>query len=379
MPTEAESQIIRTFLEASFGIGFKPGKLAVEEVEIIKDLVEFVDQKFKRMRYPLGLALDFTLLAQQLSLHDAAAKSFRSDLMKKDLFQRYTLVTARAGREANTLTLTFKPSDVQHEVGIRKLEENVGELFVRLNRPGYPSAYVYNTGQWHKFQDTLLVPCFRLSESARYRLYEKLIDYGLSHLTPNPFLGRESPRVRLFEEIVRHYPRSHKGENAGALFQGLVAGYMKADRPHLSFVVDKTRTGSARQSRIGDIDGYFGLDLEVSVKAKDNPLTSENVEKEVGEFLAKSAENRIMALVFAQSLEPAAKQVIEGHGAVSITVEDLLATAATWDWRKQDSAVHGLLHFLAHVEQNPDAVNRLLTFIAEKDSTHDSLTFYKSV
>lgn len=41
---------------------------------------------------------------------------------------------------------------------------------------------------------------------------------------------------------------------------------MKADRPHLYLIVDKTRTGSAKQARIGDIDGYVGLDLEVTVE-----------------------------------------------------------------------------------------------------------------
>jgi hypothetical protein len=214
------------------------------------------------MRYPLGLALDFTLLAQQLALHDPSGKAFRNNLTKGKLFERYQLVTERAGRGANTLTLKYQDGRIAQQVGIRKLEESVVDLFIRLNRPGYPSAYVYNTGQWQKFQDSLLVPCFRLSESARFKLCRALIEYGLENLTANPFLGREAPRVRMFEEIIKLYPRSQRGENAGAVFQGIAVGYMKADRPHLLLVVDKTRTGSARQNRIGDIDGYFGLDLE---------------------------------------------------------------------------------------------------------------------
>ena len=36
-----------------------------------------------------------------------------------------------------------------------------------------------------------------------------------------------------------------------------------------------------------------------------------------------------------------------------------------------------MLHYLAHVEQNPDAVERLLAFIHENDAGHDSLSFFR--
>jgi hypothetical protein len=49
-----------------------------------------------------------------------------------------------------------------------------------------------------------------------------------------------------------------------------------------------------------------------------------------------------------------------------------------WDWQKQDAAVHEMLHYLAHVEQNPSAVARLLAFIGERDPEHNSLTYYQS-
>src|SRR5207247_1219466 len=101
MPTHAESQIVDKFLESSFGIGFKPGKVMAAEDQVVGDVVTFVAEKFERMRYPLGLALDFALLAQQLSLHDPQAKAFRKDLTREKLFERYKLVTERAGRGAN--------------------------------------------------------------------------------------------------------------------------------------------------------------------------------------------------------------------------------------------------------------------------------------
>jgi hypothetical protein len=372
MPGEGEKEIIKDFLEPHFGIGFSPAPITPEEDRLIGQTLEFVSGKFSDARYVLGLAIDFALLAQQLSLHDPGAKEARLGLTKEDIFARYTLITARAGRAANTLTLQYG----RQRIGIRKIEESIIDLFIDLTRPGYPSAYVYNTGQWHKFQDTLLVPCFRLSESGRFRLCNALIDYGLTNLTQGTSLGRESPRVRLFEEIVRHYPRAHAGENSGSVFQGIACGFMTADRPHLTFIVDKVRTGSARQNRIGDIDGYYGLDLEVSVEVKDHPLTGTNINKEVGEFLMKASANRVMGIVFALSADEEAAAVMAREGARRITQEMLLAVVALWDWRKQDAAVQGVLHYLAHVEQNPDAVRRLLGFIRERDPGHDSLAYY---
>jgi len=46
-----------------------------------------------------------------------------------------------------------------------------------------------------------------------------------------------------------------------------------------------------------------------------------------------------------------------------------------WDWQKQNNAVQGMLHYIAHVEQDPKAVRRLLEFIKEVDPNHDTLTF----
>ena len=378
MPTDVEVQIIESYLENHFGKGFSPGKVSVAENKLIEEVLAFVAKKFERSRYPLGLAIDMTLLAQQLSLHDMQGKAARSTLTKEEIFARYTLVTARGDTDANTLTLTFNDGQSAHEVGIRKLEEEVADLFVVLKRPGYPSAYVYNTGQWHKYQDTLLVPAFRLSESGRFKLVHALIEFGLANLTSNTPVGREKARVRLFEEIVRGYPRTRqKGERAGCIFQAIAAGFMIADRPHLSFIIDKTRTGSAKQGRIGDIDGYSGLDLEVTAEVKDIKLTGTNVVGEVGEFLLKVVENRVSGLLFALSADEDAVEQIRSSNTAVITRDSLLGIVECWDWRKQETAVQGLIHFLAHIEQNPDAVNRLLQFIRLYDPNHESLVHNK--
>jgi hypothetical protein len=370
--TDDEKEAIKAFLEPHFGIGFVPGEPSNRERQIINDVMTFVAARFAGMRYVVGMAADLTLLAQQLALHDAEGKAFRPRLTRDEIFTRYELVKKVGSREANTLTLKYGKT----KVGIRKLEEALIDFFGEVGRPGYPSSYVYMTGQWQKFTDPLLIPCFRLGESARFALCSKLLDYAMDNLTEGTLLGRAKPRVRLFEEIIHHYPRSNPNENSGAVFQGIAYGYIKSDRPHLSLIVDKVRTGSARQHRIGDIDGYHGLDLELTVEVKDHPLTEENVTKEMGEFLDKVAKNKVLGLAFVASADQHAVDEMKKHGVACVTEGNALWELTHWDWRKQDAGVHGLLHYLAHVEQNPDAVVRLLTFIREKDSSHDALAYF---
>jgi hypothetical protein len=369
-----EKKIIAEFLGADF-----PGldldsitKLSADEQRIIERVEDYVATRFKSMKYILGLALDFALLAQRLSAVDEEGKALRKDLTEEGLFARYQLVTERGSRQANTLTL--KVGRMQQ--GIRKIEESVAEFFHRLKRTDYPSAYVYNTGQWQKYKD-LLVDCFRLSEAGRLALCKRLIHFGLTNMAVADFYGRSVPRPALLPEIIRSYPRAARGENGGLTLQALAYGFCKADRPHLSIVTDKVRRGSKRQKQIGDIDCYSGIDLELSVEVKDFEITSENLEAELGDFIQSVANNGITGLVFSASATDDARRELSGRGLHVITLDDLSSLTGIWDWPKQNAAVLGMLHFLSHVEQNPDAVERLLAFTSERDPQHDSLAYYR--
>lgn len=343
-----------------------------KEQQLIKTILTYVDSHFKRRKYVLGLAIDFAALAQELSKVDSAGKNNRLDLTGEKLFRRYELVEERAGTKQNTLTLRYG-STVE---GIRKPEEEVEDLFHALKRPSFPSSYVYSTGQWHKYKD-LLVYCFQLSERGRLELCKKLIEYGLDHMEVADFYGRATPRPTLFAEIIREYPRSAKGENGGLTYQALAYGFLKADRPHLSIVTDKVRRGSKRQKQIGDIDCYAGLDLELSSEVKDFVITIRNLIHELGEFIQSIEDTKAPGLVFVEAIEDDALEQLQDHGIHAITVTQILGIASIWDWHKQNAAALGMLHFLAHIEQNPTAVERLLTFIQSKDPEHDSLIYFK--
>ena len=208
IPETREQQLITSFLGSYFDLSRKQENADVldEEKAIINECLEYVGARFKKMKYILGTALDFTLLAQSISKYDPAAKLFRDALTRESLFSQYRLITERGESGANTLTVEY----AGHQFGIRKIEEGVLALFRGMKRSNYPSAYVYNTGQWQKYQD-LLELCFRLSETARLLLVDELIKYGLSALAVNSYYVRDVPRPYIFPRVISEYPRSVKG------------------------------------------------------------------------------------------------------------------------------------------------------------------------
>lgn len=369
---ENEQAAIQRFLALGFPENFVPRKLKEAEAAIVERVVDYVANRIGQATYVLGLALDFTMVAQLLSQFDPAAKAFRPGFDEATLFATYPQTTSKT-KNVNTLTLTVQHEGKERKIGIRRIEEKVIDLFVAADRSGYPSAYVYNTGMWRSYRD-LLVDCFRLSESGRFLLCKRLIAFGLERLGKNTYFGRTRARPRLFETIMTEYPRTGgAGENAGTVFQGIAYGYVHADRPHLSLIVDKSRTGSARQRRFGDVDGYFGLALEVAIEVKDEPIRGSTVETELGQFARDVSRHNVQGLVIATDSDSTANSWLEGFGVYVVDQATILSTVKLWDWRKQDAATHGLLHFLSHVEQRPEAVRRLMEFIREKDPTHDSL------
>ncbi|MFN6196922.1 MAG: hypothetical protein ACK58T_48040 [Phycisphaerae bacterium] len=364
---------IKLFLKDYFGKFEVPAHNA-DDLATLNKIEALVKANFEKLtrpaRYVLGLAIDFLLQAQELSEVDPELQCSRPKLTESDLFKRYSRVTERSGQKSNTLTFNYGGKSV----GIRKFEEAVTAFFHAQKRTEYPSAYVYNTGQWAKNTD-LLVACFSLSTGGRYIAACNLLGYGLSKLEENKFFGRKSERVRLFEKIIMHYPRGNADENGGLAFQSIANGFFIADRPHLCVVSDKVRTGSARQKRIGDIDCYKGLDLECSVEVKDIQISKDNIERHLRTFANDVADQGVLGIAFVDDLIFGGLPESITKPLVFVTMSDVLKAVKTWDWAKQDIAVHGMLHYLSHIEQSPLAARRLLDFIAQHDPKHASLDF----
>lgn len=326
------------------------------------------------MKYILGTAIDFTLLAELLSTDDPKINEFNPSLEQTTLFERYTLVQNRGRRKANTLSLSYNGGK---HFGIRKLEESVLEFFHSCSRTDYPSAYVYNTGQWKKYID-LLVNCFKLSKRGRYILCKKLLSFGLENLARNTYYIRSQKRIRLFEAIITNFKRGVAGENGGVIYQAIAYGFYSSDFPHLNILVDKVRTGSSRQKRFGDIDCYFGLDLELSIEVKDLTITDANYSSQLSGLISNINGSDVIGIAFVRDIDDGGFCALDSLGIAVLTQDDLLTIISYWDWQKQNNAVQSMLHYLSHIEQDPKAVDRLLSFIKGKDPDHDSLEFTTS-
>lgn len=365
--TERETRAARDLFAHRFGTDYEPGPIADEEEAVVRSILEAVDERFSRMKYVLGTALDFVLLAEAL---DARDRGFEPDVTQGMVFERHARVTHRGDRELNTLTLTDVGGS---EYGIRAIEEAVMGAFHRAMRTDYPKAYVYNSGQWHKFGD-LLEAAFSLSKAGRYRAAHALFDYGLLAMAPNTsFAGIARPR--LFPQVVEEYRRDGvKGEKGGSVFQGIAYGYFKADRPHLSVEARGSRTGSSRLSRIGDVEGYYGASVEFTAEVKDLVVTEDAFGKELEAFVGEVERSNLRGIVVARDVDEAVEAMLDERGVYLLTQADLLDQLDLWDYAKQDVALYGLLHYLSHVERSQGATQRLLRFVEERDPDHPSLT-----
>ena len=91
--SEEEEQATKQLLAQFFETELSTTVLSSDENQIVQEVLEYVANRFPKMKYILGLALDFTLLAQRLAGVDSDAKQFRQDLTYSELFQRYQPVT----------------------------------------------------------------------------------------------------------------------------------------------------------------------------------------------------------------------------------------------------------------------------------------------
>jgi hypothetical protein len=321
--------------------------------QILRRVVAELDAKRPR-RYVIGLALDFAALAVKLE----PSHQHEPALTEGALFSRYSLVTARGGTKSNTLSFTTAGGTV----GIRAEEERVRALFYQGGRTQYPSAYVYNTGQWPKYKE-LLVEIFSLSDTARICVVLEVIRLGYRTIGRNEFLSLPVAKSTVFSSIISGFSRSQPGENGGSIFQAICFAYFATDRPHLQIVSSGTRTGSRRQSRIGDIDCFSGHFLAQSIEVKDISVTSDNIDHQLNEFIQAISDSEIHGTVLAKTFDEASKQILDEFEIGHIDERELLGLVANWDADKQRAAAAQVLFFLYHIEGNQKSGDRLQEFI----------------
>ncbi len=356
---------VRSFLDDHFPAGYdhETARIGSKEETEIQSIVDTVSKSFHDNVGELGMALDFLVVAEELSQVDDWHEGFDQTLETTDILDNYDT------KDTNTLTIRYDGE----QYGIRSVQNEVRDLFIYdLRRTNFPSSPGHHTGNWPDYSD-LLDGAFRLSRSGRFEACVRLFEFGTTELEEKRFETREPAFGDPFLEIVRDYDRSHPDENGGLAYQAIAYGYVKAEWSDLSLRASKVRTGSSRQNRYGDIDGFLGPDLMISVEVKDLAVDETNVGSELGTTMQLSDSTTAVPIAVCRDVSDAAKGRLESEGVEVVEDEDFESILRRWDYHKQNRAVQGTLHYLANIEENPDAVQRLLRFLAEVDENNRSL------
>jgi len=310
-----EHEVIEAFLSKHFpepylndqanlvGSSGSENEFSEAERSEIDALVSEAETQFTSSKGTLGLAIDFVVLAEELAQHDDWIEGYDPDITVDNILDRYDSMAKSS--------LTLKRGNVRE--GIRTYHNSLIELFREdLNRTNFPSSPGHHTGEWERYDD-MLERAFRLSRDGRFVAAQRLFDLGLDRLESSEYERRDPPFEEPFLRVLRSYERSAPNEQGGSAYQALCYGYVKTEWSHLSLRASKVRTGSSRQQRYGDIDGYHGPDLMVSVEVKDRSIDSGNVHAELGTMMKVAQNTTAIAVAICTDVTPDARETLEGR------------------------------------------------------------------
>ena len=373
--TEREDDVVRAFLSEHFPPGYEgdgstladysdsDADISAGEASEIESLLEEAGRHFESSKGTLGLAIDFVVLAEELSHTDEWLDGYDPSITREDILVRYES-TAKS-------SLTLKREDTKE--GIRSYHNDLIDLFREdLGRTNFPSSPGHHTGEWERY-DHMLERAFRLSRRGRFVAAQRLFDLGLERLESKEYEQRQPPFPSPFYRVLTEYERSAPEEQGGSAYQALCYGYVKAEWPHLSLRASKVRTGSSRQHRYGDIDGFYGPDLMISVEVKDRDIDDSNVSSELGTMMQVAQNTTAIAIAICRRISDDARATLEDAGVRVLSDEDLESQIQIWDYHKQNRALQGMVHFFANIEENPTGVQRLLSFVEAVDPENSAL------
>ncbi|MFD5446720.1 hypothetical protein [Streptomyces sp. NPDC127100] len=308
-------------------------------------------QQNKRRRFLLGVLLAYIGVAEQILSQDGVESL-------QHVFEVHPPHEESAGRKLNTLTLGT-PS-----VSLRtyyNLAERV--ILGGLLRIGYPNAAPHATQSWTQHRREFELIC-EMSPGERAALADALWDEALA-LEEQESRSGEERAIRPFEYVIRHFPNTQRGEPAGSVLQGLAYAYYRADSPNVTLRIQRVGSGSARIGATGDVDGWIGDTLELSVEVKDMDMTLDNTHQ-FNQFVKHlSRWPNCTAVAFAQSFSDEAIEWLAERDILAFDRGRMESNVAYWDLPKQRLAVQEFLFYLAVVQQHPKLIQRFKGFCQE--------------
>lgn len=327
-----------------------------DQTRTVERFTGLVEESFKTRRFVLGLAMSFIALAER-ALAIVHEESIEGVMGRFD-YQEQT----PGGRPVNTLNLVVGKEIVR----LRPLYNDI-EHVIRgeLRRYDYPHMPAHATQAWRQHEE-LLELAFAMTTAERRAAADALWAKVLAFAE---FKRRSTAEAvpRPFETVLSEFPNTQRGEPSGAVLQGLAFAYYRADSPNVTIETGKVGAGSRRTGRIGDVDGWSGDELVLSIEVKDEELDDPDDDTLDG-FLANLAEwPDATAIVVAREASEEVVETLAEQNVKVLTRPLMLEAVERWDLNKQLIAAREFLYYLSRVQQHSGLVTRLRDFAAERD------------
>lgn len=300
----------------------------------------------RNRKFLLGVFISFVALAEGLCRQKGVDSI-------QDALTKYPPRTEVNSGRANTLTLG------DPELSLRTYY-NAAEKVIRhdLLRSDYPNCAPHATQSWIQYQDTFERIC-ALPSFGRAELMCLLWSRVLS--IPIPEAGTGVREIRPFEYIVLNFQKA-PGEPGGVVLQALAYAYYRADSPNVTFRPYKVGSGSSRVGAAGDVDGWVGNQLALSIEVKDKHIGEDNL-NELDQFILQLRRwPNCTAVVLAESFDAPAVDYFRDHGILCFDRETMVRNISYWDVPKQKLAVRELHYYFSVIQQNTRLTKRFEDF-----------------
>jgi hypothetical protein len=324
-------------------------------MHVVADLHRQIDEQERR--FMPGLLIAFVAMAE-------ATAEYLGEECVEDVLDAYERERVNdRGQQVNTLNLIL---DEQETIRLRRFYDAAEHVFIHaLRRYDYPNSAPHATQAWPQHQD-VLTAVFAMSREQRRAVADAVWERVL-RLPEHRRRSSGDARPRPFELVLDEglFPGTQKGEPRGAILQGLSFAYYRADSPNVTIETGKAGAGSKRTGRIGDVDGWSGPELVLSIEAKDAQLTDPE-DPTLDSFIANLGEwPDATAIVVARGANDEVVDSLEEQNVAVITRRTMLDAVVRWDLNKQRLATREFYYYLARVERNGKLIARFDAFLCD--------------
>lgn len=322
--------------------------------DVVRALVALFHREVAKGGYLRGLMFAFVGFVEQV-LAFAEVESL------PDILAAFPPIVKTAdGRPLDNLNVVTPKG----AVSVRPLYNALEQVVLQsLRRYDFPRSAPYATAKWPRFRKEV-VAIGSMSPGERLAFAQAVWN---SILDLPEFKGRAGEPVseRPFEVVLAEFPAAIKTVPSGAILQGLVFAYYRADAPNVTLEVSNVRSGGARTGRVGDIDGWAGADLMLSIEVKDFKLDSMDP---VSGFIANLREwPDATAIVLASEFAGDVRERLAEENILSLDRATMAANVKYWDLRKQQMAVREFAYYAERVERKSALVEAIVNFAADNN------------